>query len=443
MRMLATASIAVAALAVAGCSSEEARLDAASAAVKATFQEAGFRSVAFQSVTGDGTEEVAFNGVTAKAGDGGTVSIKRLAFRRPDLDPMVRKWTDVGRIEAFGYTLYGGYAPKPKGFKADSASMTGVAAVFDGSPLKAEAAAVSIRDYDSTRPRLLRYSGYEIGGLALFLDGGEVARLSKVSVEASKWADGLNSPLRSSSRAEGTVSLGLAGVLNPMGLPLPADLSFSLEGATDVDLDAETLSADGKLEVQGLGEIHGSVRFGGVSRDLVTLLSKAASAGAAETPKAEAKAAGKPAVKAKPAAKGKPAKRPAKPAESAPPPAPEPTLAEKVMDASGKVTFQEMRLEASGLGWLGAALDAAFGDREQASNVIVPALDSGFRGPPKSDKANVALGNVYLFLLNPSSFSMEMSPEQPVPFGPLDLARYARPGSGLLDDLGFSFSNGG
>ena len=234
-----------------------------------------------------------------------------------------------------------------------------------------------------------------------------------------------------------------------MGLPLPADLSFSLEGATDVDLDAETLSADGKLDVQGLGEIHGSVRFGGVSRDLVTLLSKAATAAAAEAPKPEPKAAGKPvgkaktAEKAKTAAKGKPVKKPAKAEESAPPPAPEPTFADKVMEASGKVTFQEMTLEGSGLEWLGPALDSAFGSREQASNVIVPALDSGFRGPPKSDKANVALGNVYLFLLNPSSFSMEMSPEQPVPFGPLDLARYARPGSGLLDDLAFSFTNGG
>lgn len=434
MRHIAITAALACALAASGCSSQEARLDAASASVKATLQEAGLKAVAFQSVTGDGTTEVTFSGVTAKAGDGGVVAIKRMTFRNPDLDPMVRKWTDVGPVEPFGWTLYGGYAPKPKGFRADSVEFSDVRFAVDGSPYKSEAKTLEIRDYDSTRPGNLRYSGYSVEGLSVGGDGEPLARVSSAEVETGKWVDGLRSPMKVSATANVSVRPGSFGLSGPFAGFLPQEVSFSLEGVSDVDLGSGEMKVEGRVAAQGLGEVHASAAFGGVSRDLVALLS----AKAPEKPAAAAKPDGKPAKAA--GGKGKPAAKPAA-KKPEPPPEPEPDLLQRAIGASSKVTFDGLQAGGSGLEWLGGALDAAYGGREAAANAIIPVVDAGFRGPDKSDRANVALGGIYLFLLKPSAFSLGMTPAAPIPFGPLEIFRYATPGGGLLDDAGFSFSN--
>lgn len=429
MKLLPAAGLAVVLLAAAGCSSEQERQEAAGGAVKAAFASAGLSKVTWQSVTGDGYGRIDFNGLAAQAGDT-AVGIKQLSFEEPDLDPMLVKWHDIGKIEVREHVLYGGYAPKPKGFKARRMTAAGVTVGAVGG-LKATAGSFSVEGFDSTRPGDLRYAGYAMADASLSWGGKDAVKLDSLRLSADKWAEGLPSPLRSKAEAKGRVFLDAFGPYGILPLARP-EVAFAASGDADFDLATGKLEMNGSLETDGLGKLSGKLVAGGVDRKLLELLS------------APTKAKEPPAAVAKPAppkpGKGKQAVQQPTPKEV--PADPQPTQVQALMDASASVSLVSFSLSGSGLEWLGAAFDESFGSREALANLALPFVDRGFAGPEKSDAANAALAGIMLFVNEPGSFTLTLQPPEPFVFGAKGMKYYLDPASGPLDALGFGFENG-
>lgn len=406
MRHAGIALAMMAALAAAGCASEEDRHDAAMRSVKAVFAEAGFPKVTFQSVAGDGIDSLVLTGVAASSGTGVTVTLKELSFEDPDLEPMLPRWHDIGRIEVNGWVLYDGHAPKPTGFKARRVTAEGVAIAADGGA-RVNADGFEITDWDSTRPEGLRYSGYKVAGGTFEAGGVRLASLDWAEVEASSWQDGLPAPLKTRSKAEGSFSVpGAASFLLALSGP---DIPFSVEARSEIDLRSESATMSGSFSAGDFGSLSASLEAGGVDRALLEAISEAS--------RLEKLADG---------ASGKSVREAA---------------GAKVIEASQKVSLVGLRLEGKGLEWLGPVIDATFGSREMLTNMLVPAVDRGFGPGERSEAENDSLAALMLFLREPSSFTLVLDPEEPFLFAGKGPYWYLDRRSGPLRELGFGFRN--
>jgi len=430
MRHLSTAFAMAAVLAAAGCASEEARHEAAKQSVKAVLADAGFPRVAFQSVSEDGSGRLVMTGVTATSDEGVTLTLKKLSFFDPEIDPMLVRWYDFGKIEVGGWVLYGGHGAKPTGFVASKVKAEDVT-VATAESLKAKTDVIEIAGWDSTRKRGFRYDGYTVAGAVLEAGGTKFVSIGKAEVKAAGWLDGLASPLKSSTKAEGSLILPASGVMSFLPEALRPEITFVAEGVSDVDLKTSRASLSGSIATEGLGKLSFELKAGGVGRELLDALAEASRP-----------AKGKPAAKApaKPDKKKEKGGKSAAPAK-ADPPAPDPAAAAKVIAASAAVSLEDLRIEGEGLGWLGPAIDDTFGSRETLANWLVSVVDRGFGLGDRSDEAEASLAALMLFLREPSSFTLVLEPETPFVFAEKDMGYYLNNASGPLRALGFRFRN--